>query len=92
MRLEVVRDLYGSFVLCSLCSEQCRGMYYPCEFCDLGNYDLCHKCFVEGKHCRDRAHLLPRINFEALVNRESAKRVIYYSSVDEKGEREEIVI
>jgi hypothetical protein len=92
MRLEVVRDLYGPFVLCNLCSEQCHGMYYPCEFCHLGNYDLCHKCFVEGKHCRDGAHLLPRIKFEALVDRESAKRVTYYSSVDEKGEREEIVI
>jgi len=92
MRLEVVRDLYGSFVLCSLCSEQCRDMYYPCEFCDLGNYNMCHKCFVEGKHCRDGAHLLARINIEALVNKELIKRVTYYSSVDEKGGREEIVI
>ena len=53
---------------------------------------MCHKCFLDGKHCWDGAHLLARFNMEPLINRESVKRAIYYSSVDEKGGREEIVI
>jgi hypothetical protein len=92
IRLEVVRDLYGTAFFCSLCWERCRDIYYRCEFCDRGNFDMCHKCFLDGKHCWDGAHLLARFNMEPLINRESVKRAIYYSSVDEKGEREEIVI
>jgi hypothetical protein len=91
-RLEVVRDLYSAASICNLCGERCRDMYYRCELCDHGNYDMCHECLIDGKHCWDKAHLLARVNFEALINKESVKRVTYYSCVNEKGEREEIII
>jgi hypothetical protein len=91
-RLEVIRDIYGLYCICTLCREYCRDIYYHCGFCDFANYDLCHKCFVEGEHCWDGAHLLARVYYVAYTNKESDKRVTYYSSINEKGEREEIII
>lgn len=91
-RLEVVRDLYGLAVICSLCRERCNDIFFSCEVCEVGNFDLCHICFVEGKHCLDCTHLLAKFNFEALRNKETLKTVAYYSSVSEEGKRQEIFI
>lgn len=91
-RLEVVRDMYGFTLICTLCREQSHDVYYSCEVCDLGNYDLCHKCFVQGEHCWDRTHLLSKLPIEALRNKDLVQRLPYYSSVGEDGKREEIVI
>jgi hypothetical protein len=91
-RLEVVRDLYANCLICELCRERCYEIYYKCEVCNFGNYDQCHKCLVKGEHCYDRAHLFAKFNLKAYANKALLKKVAYYSSVNDKGEREEIVI
>ena len=91
-RLEVVRELYGLAIICTRCSKRCHDVYYSCEYCHCGNYDQCHGCFVEGRHCFDKTHFLARYNLEALANKDYDERVTYYSSVNEEGRREEIVI
>lgn len=93
-RLELARALYGIVITCNLCGERYRDSYYPCVNCDFGNFHKCHRCFVvEGKHCRDRAHLLARVSLEdvTLASEKSVKKATYYSSGDEKGEREDTV-
>lgn len=79
-------------ILSTLCRERCRDLEYHCEFCDSANYDQCHQCFVKGKHCWDKAHLLVNVNFIAFANKESGKGIAYYFSPNEKGEREETII
>jgi hypothetical protein len=91
-RLEVVRDLYAYCIICTLCRERCYEIYYKCEVCEFGNYDQCHECLVKGRHCYDRAHLLAKFNLKAHANKALLKKVTYYSSLNDKGEREEIVI
>jgi hypothetical protein len=90
-RLEAVRDVYCHIIICSTCRERARDVYYKCEVCDRGNWDICDECFVKGKHCPDTTHLITRISLEA-TNRGSLHQATYFSSVDEKGEREEVVI
>jgi hypothetical protein len=47
---------------------------------------------AEGEHCYNGAHLLAKFNLKAYVNKDLCERVIYFSSVNEEGEREEIVM
>ena len=91
-RLENVRGLCGHCIICDICRERCYDISYNCEFCNFGHYILCHQCLVKGEHCYNRAHFLAKFNLKAFANKALLKRVTYYSSVNDKGEREEIVI
>ncbi|CAI6340620.1 unnamed protein product [Periconia digitata] len=93
LRLEAIRDTYGNnIVVCAICRERCVEMYYYCDICDGGNFDLCHMCFGKGTHCFVRTHLLAKFSLVAHKNKDLSERLIVYSSVNEEGNREEFVI
>jgi hypothetical protein len=33
-------------------------MSYTCQICEVGSYDICEKCYVDGKKCKDPDHIL----------------------------------
>ena len=45
-------------VYCSVCKRKPLQLYYRCEICDGGTFDLCQSCKDADKHCRDRSHTL----------------------------------
>jgi hypothetical protein len=47
-RLEAVRALYDSSTSCDACNERRLEVYYHCETCGSGNFDLCQACFLKG--------------------------------------------
>jgi hypothetical protein len=91
-RLEDIRDVYKMMGICDICRERIGGAYYTCSVCNSGNFDLCHTCFLEGVHCKDKAHLLTECDMEAYKNRDVLERLTYHSSASEEGKREVLVI
>ena len=69
-------------VNCGYCCEKnIQPPYFHCNVCELGDFDICQRCYIDGKHCYHADHLLVE-----LVNEGSwtvPKR--YHSSV--KGSR-----
>jgi hypothetical protein len=91
-RLEDIRGSHVNYSICEYCREECIGTYYKREACKLRNCDQCQACFIKGEHCYDRAHLLGRMSTKAYEDEGLLKEAYYYSSVDEKGNREEIIV
>ena len=34
---------------------------YHCNICDNSDFDICVKCFNDGRHCKDLDHFLPEL-------------------------------
>jgi hypothetical protein len=85
-RLETVRNLYGPSTICDICEERCINLHYYCEVCELGNYDVCQKCFAKGLHCRNTTHFLIKVDIKDACSKALGKKICY-SGVNEHGER-----
>jgi hypothetical protein len=64
---------------------------YNCDVCDFGDYDLCHRCFIEGEYCRNKTHLLGKFKLMGRENKDFIKPLKYYSCVKDDGRQEEFV-
>ena len=79
--------LHISKVACSLCWNRPAYLKFPlfyCNICHRGDFDLCHACFLGGKHCDDKEHLL--VEMGKVGNMIAPRR--YHSCVKSSGVRE----
>ena len=56
--------------------------HFHCNGCDFGDFDLCQKCYDEGKHCFDDDHFLIELQGAAKGCALSGR---YHSSPDSSG-------
>ena len=69
---------------CDGCRLPCGNVFFHCSVCDMGDYDICDKCYESGAHCYEKEHLLEQ-------NRKIGSWTVpwkYHSSVNESGTRE----
>ena len=66
-----MRDILTGFaapvwldVDCNECSKRTTDMYYHCNICDRGNFDLCPACIERGIHCSDPHHRLRKFTWK----------------------------
>ena len=45
-------------ITCDFCVKSNLRIYYHCQICANGNFDLCEDCFDRHKSCKDKSHLL----------------------------------
>lgn len=65
---------------CDLCGDLTLDFCFHCNTCSSGDYDLCQRCFSEGRHCINPDHyLLERVT--------GGLKGGYYSSVRANGQR-----
>ena len=81
-----LRACVAKTVTCDLCGKGIRMLFFHCNICSKGDYDICPKCYDAGLHCLEQDHLLVE-----LENRGScpvARR--YHSRVKSSGKRDVI--
>ena len=69
---------------CDGCRLPCGNVFFHCSVCDMGDFDICDRCYESGAHCFDKEHLLEQ-------NRKIGSWTVpwkYHSSVNESGTRE----
>ena len=81
-RPEECLNEWGEMTVCSWCDEKTTHHFYHCSISD---YDLCHRCFLMGRHCFQSHHHLRE--YSALHDEGK-----YYTSIKENGGRDVIII
>ena len=69
---------------CNICQLHCGKVFFHCSVCDMGDFDICNKCYESGAHCLDEEHLLEQ-------NRKIGSWTVpwkYHSSINVSGTRE----
>ena len=69
---------------CNTCRLRCDKVFFHCSVCEMGDFDICEKCYESGVHCYEKEHLLEQ-------NRKFGSWPVpwkYHSSVNESGTRE----
>ena len=84
-RLEDCFRIIPFAISCTLCGGFATDHSFECSLCDSGDFHLCLSCFHKGFHCRDLGHRLR----EDICTRSTN---VYYSSLDQKGQREPITL
>ena len=82
--IERVEDLEERYVLslagCDICGDLTAQLSFHCNTCSSGDYDLCPRCFSEGRHCLNQDHYL-------LEEGNGRSKSGYHSSVKQDGQR-----
>ena len=60
-----------------------HGVFFHCSVCQMGDFDICDKCYKSGAHCFDKEHLL--VQYRKIGS--WAVPWKYHSSVNDSGTR-----
>ena len=70
-----------SYSYCDLCRLRCGKVFFQRIVCNVGDFDICAKCYKSGSHCFDKEHLSEQ-------NRKIGSWTVpwrYHSSVNSSG-------
>lgn len=68
----------GRRVQCRVCRRNPLKIYFTCEICDGGNFDLCQDCKDKGEKCKDEFHVLREPYKEVRMNVDPTETEIKY--------------
>ena len=80
MSPNVTRDTKPQ-IFCDICEELEAIIWYHCDVCHFGDYDICEACFAKGLHFKDAAHFIRKIE------RDDVNLDNYYYSIGSSGRR-----
>lgn len=88
-----LRDSFDVVVDCDYCHMPVidgdrNVVYFHCNICREGDFDICRSCYEKGLHCNEQDHLLVEVE----KTRTSIVTVKYHSRVKEAGRRDSIEI
>ena len=49
---------FPAIISCDVCGSLNLRVYFHCDICFGGNFDLCQSCFEDGVSCKDKSHSL----------------------------------
>jgi hypothetical protein len=74
---------------CDICRAAIKGgVFYHCNTCASGDYDVCKNCLASGRHCYEEGHFLVELEYSCKCP--VARR--YFSCVKTSGERDVIEV
>ena len=84
MELTDIGDGLLGKLYCDICQSYCGKVSFHCSVCNMGDFDICDKCYNSGAHCFGKEHLLAS-------QRKIGSWTVpwkYHSSVNGSGTRE----
>jgi serine/threonine protein kinase len=58
LSLKSMKKAFSRRVWCEYCWNGVQESYFHCDICAEGNFDICLRCYSQGRHCFDAGHLL----------------------------------
>lgn len=52
------------FKFCDHCKRRVDALFFHCNICEVGDFDMCELCYMEGLHCYNVRHLLVELQYK----------------------------